>query len=97
MNASDLPAVPTTTQRIDAAFRAILAGRFDAPEVLDILWGCTHVDSETYWRLRRERAIEMGCAAAQVEIRDMLRRARGAINRKLDDLAAAVAAARMVA
>lgn len=100
MNASDLPAVPTVAQRIDAAFAAILAGRFHAPEVLDVLWGCVGT-SETYWQLREERAwrmrIDDRVGLAQHDIRVLAAQARAALNRRFDDLLAAVDAARQVA
>ena len=99
MNAADLPPI-TVAQRIDAAFVAILAGRFNAPEVLDVMWGCVG-DPQAYQQLRAERGwrmqIEESAEAAADEVRRVAARARAEFTRRFDALQAAVAAARRIA
>lgn len=88
MNLNDIPE-PTTAERINAAFDAILHGDFDAPEVLDVLWGRVGSTAD-YWALRGARSIEMDVARALDEIRVGAAAIRAALNKRFDDIAAQV-------
>ena len=99
MKPDDLPQ-PTTAERINAAFAAILAGRFNAPEVLDVLWGRvaspelrTQLTEERGWRMQ----IETTSTNSLQKSREEFARLRNDLNRQFDELLARVDAARRVA